>query len=312
MAPYPQLACRRNAPDGANFQYRSDLGYALGQPSDRLARIMGFGLSFWGVRGSIACPSADHVLFGGNTSCIELHVGARRIVLDAGTGLRELGNCFSRENVRQASLLLTHTHWDHINGFPFFTPAYAPGRSFRIMAGHLGAGKVRSVLAGQMAEPVFPVPLETMRAELIFDDFTAGDEFMLDPEVRIRTAPLCHPNGATGYRIEYKGKSVCYVTDTEHVIGRPDERVLRLIDGADLVIYDATYTDLEFPGKIGWGHSTWEEGIRLCQTAHVKRLAIFHHAPEHDDQVMLRIEKDARRVWDGAFVAREKTTFSVE
>lgn len=273
---------------------------------------MGFGLSFWGVRGSIACPSADHVLFGGNTSCIELQAGTERIILDAGTGLRELGIRFSREGVREASMLLTHTHWDHINGFPFFTPAYAPGRSFRIMAGHLGAGRVRDVLAGQMAEPVFPVPLETMRAELLFEDFSAGDHFLLGPEVKVKTSPLNHPNGATGYRIEYAGKSVCYVTDTEHVVGRPDERVLALIEGADLVIYDASYTDDEFPSKIGWGHSTWQEAIRLCRMAHVKKLAIFHHAPEHDDPFMSKLEQEARAVWDGAFVAREKTTLAIE
>jgi len=272
---------------------------------------MGFGLSFWGVRGSIACPSADHVLFGGNTSCIELHAGARRIILDAGTGLRELGNRFVREDVREASLLLTHTHWDHINGFPFFSPAYAPGRSFRIMAGHLGSGRVRDVLAGQMAEPMFPVPLETMRAELLFEDFSAGDHFLLGPEVKVRTARLNHPNGATGYRIEYSGKSVCYVTDTEHVIGEPDQRVLGLIDGADLVIYDASYTDEEFPSKIGWGHSTWQEAIRLCKAANVRRLAFFHHAPEHDDPFMLRIEEQARAAYADSFVAREKTTITI-
>jgi phosphoribosyl 1,2-cyclic phosphodiesterase len=272
---------------------------------------MGFGLSFWGVRGSIACPSADHVLFGGNTSCVELHAGERRIILDAGTGLRDLGNRFVREDVREASLLLTHTHWDHINGFPFFSPAYAPGRTFRIMAGHLGPGKVRNVLAGQMAEPVFPVPLETMRAELLFEDFDGGDHFTLGSEVLVQTARLNHPNGATGYRIEYAGKSVAYVTDTEHVVGRPDERVLGLIEGADLVIYDSTYTDDEFPSKIGWGHSTWQEAIRLCRTAKVKRLAIFHHAPEHDDRFMLKIEEQAHAIWDGAFVAREETTVTI-
>jgi len=272
---------------------------------------MGFGLSFWGVRGSIACPAAEYVLFGGNTSCIELHAGEHRIVLDAGTGLRELGNRFNREDVRQASLLLTHTHWDHINGFPFFKPAYAPGRSFRIMAGHLGAGKVRDVLAGQMAEPTFPVPLETMRAELLFEDFHAGDSFQLGGDVSVRTAALRHPNGATGYRVEYSGKSVCYVTDTEHVIGVPDQNVLGLIEGADLLVYDCTYTDDEFASKIGWGHSTWQEAVRLCQLAHVKRLAIFHHDPEHDDSFMMRLEDQAKSVWDGAFVAREKATLTI-
>ncbi len=268
---------------------------------------MVFGLTFWGVRGSIACPSPDYVTFGGNTSCIELKLGDRRVILDAGTGLRELGNQFLRDDVREATLLLTHTHWDHINGFPFFKPAYAPGRRFRIMAGHLGAGVVREVLAGQMADPTFPVPLETMRAELLFEDFPAGDGFSLEPGIKIRTASLNHPNGATGYRIEYGGKAVCYVTDTEHVVGKPDARVLALIDGADLVIYDSTYTDDEFPQHVGWGHSTWQEALRLCKVASVRRLALFHHDPDHDDAFMLCVEKQAAKEWEGAFVAREKT-----
>jgi phosphoribosyl 1,2-cyclic phosphodiesterase len=272
---------------------------------------MGLGLSFWGVRGSIACPAAEYVLFGGNTSCIELHAGTHHVVLDAGTGLRELGNRFFHDDVREASLLLTHTHWDHINGFPFFKPAYAPGRHFRIMAGHLGGGKVRDVLAGQMAEPTFPVPIETMRAELSFEDFTAGDTFKIGSDVSVRTCPLNHPNRATGYRIEYQGKSVCYVTDTEHVVGRPDENVLGLIEGTELLVYDCTYTDNEFTSKIGWGHSTWQEAVRLCRLANVKKLAVFHHDPEHDDTFMTRLEEEAKQSWDGAFVAREKTTLTI-
>ena len=126
---------------------------------------MGFELEFWGVRGSIACPSPKHVIYGGNTSCLEVRAGDQRIVLDAGTGLRELGNKYVREQVRTARLLLTHTHWDHINGFPFFAPGFQAGRTFVIMAGHLGGenGATRQVLAGQMARPTFPEPSRTRR-----------------------------------------------------------------------------------------------------------------------------------------------------
>jgi phosphoribosyl 1,2-cyclic phosphodiesterase len=273
---------------------------------------MGIGLNFWGVRGSIACPSPNHVRFGGNTSCIEITAGSERIVLDAGTGLRELGNQFMRDDVRRASLLLTHTHWDHINGFPFFKPAYMANRRFRIMAGHLNRRGVRDILSGQMAEPTFPVPLEAMRAELDFEDFAAGDSFDLVPGVHVRTAQLNHPNRATGYRIEHAGKAVCYVTDTEHVIGKPDQSVLGLIEGADLVVYDSTYTDQEFPEHVGWGHSTWQEAVRLCQAARVKRLAIFHHDPDHDDNFMEAIEAEAQALWSGTFVAREKMLLTID
>jgi phosphoribosyl 1,2-cyclic phosphodiesterase len=266
---------------------------------------MALEVRFWGVRGSIACPSPKHVAYGGNTSCLEVIAGDRVFVLDAGTGIRGLGSDFTARGILDAEILLTHTHWDHINGFPFFSPAYDARRSYRIMAGHLAdQGGVRAVFVGQMATPMFPVPLETMRAKLVFEDFRAGDAFELG-EVKIRTTLLNHPNGATGYRIEHGGKSFCYVTDTEHVIGRPDENVLRLIDGADLVVYDSTYTDDEFPTKIGWGHSTWQEGIRLCRRAAAKRLAIFHHDPDKEDPRMDQIAKEAADTWDGSFVARE-------
>jgi phosphoribosyl 1,2-cyclic phosphodiesterase len=262
-------------------------------------------LRFWGVRGSIACPSPKHVRYGGNTSCIEVNAGDHAIILDAGTGIRSLGHSFMERGGKAASLLLTHTHWDHINGFPFFAPAFRKGYEFRIMAGHLTGGSIREVLAGQMMQPTFPVPLEAMQSTMSFHDFGTGDDFELAKGVRVRTAPLNHPNGATAYRIEHGGKSICYVTDTEHIPGKPDQRVLGLIQGADLVVYDSTYTDDEFPSKVGWGHSTWQEAVRLCRMADVKKLAIFHHDPEHDDDIMDGIGAEARKVWDGATVAQE-------
>ena len=267
---------------------------------------MAFGLEFWGVRGSIACPSPKHVRYGGNTSCLEVQAGDHTLILDAGTGIRSLGHKFLKADIKRARLFLTHTHWDHINGFPFFTPAFQKDRTFEILAGHLtGHGGVQEVLAGQMMQPTFPVPLETMKAQLRFEDFTVGDTFKLEGGVRVRTAPLNHPNGATGYRIEHAGKALCYVTDTEHIVGQPDQNVLGLIEGADLVVYDSTYTDQEFESKIGWGHSTWQEAERLCTAANVKQLAIFHHDPDHEDDFMQGIEQEAREMWSGAIVARE-------
>jgi len=267
---------------------------------------MALKVKFWGVRGSIACPSPNHIKYGGNTSCLEVTAGDRRLVFDAGTGVRGLGKTFLQDDVSQIHLLLTHTHWDHINGFPFFVPAYDPRRSLHIMAGHLRGGEgIQNVLAAQMDNPMFPVPLSAMQAKMRFEDFDAGMDFNLYDDVHIRTAALNHPNGATGYRVEHGGHSICYITDTEHVPGKMDQNILVLIEDADLVIYDSTYTEEEFPSKIGWGHSTWNEGVKLCREAGAKSMAIFHHDPEHDDDFMDQLGKDAHKVWDGTFVAKE-------
>jgi len=209
-------------------------------------------------------------------------------------------------------MLFTHPHWDHINGFPFFVPAYIPNNSFTIMAGHLmDQGGIQDVLSTQMHNPVFPVPIETMQADMVYQDFEGGESFQLFDDVRVVTAPLNHPNGATGYRIEHAGKSAVYITDTEHVEGKSDENVLRLIDGADFVIYDSTYTEEEFPSKIGWGHSTWNEGMRLCQEAGAKQLGIFHHEPNHEDNFMDALSKEAKNAWDGNIVVHEGLTIEL-
>jgi phosphoribosyl 1,2-cyclic phosphodiesterase len=270
-------------------------------------------VTFWGVRGSIACPGAKYASFGGNTSCIEVSIDGQTVIFDSGTGIRPLGKHLLKQQVAHATVLFSHTHSDHIAGFPFFTPAYDPSFSARILAGHLnGKGGIRSALSGQMNDPIFPVPLETMRGALTFEDFHAGDTFQLFPGVKVRTARLNHPNGATGYRLEHDGVSLCYVTDTEHIPGKPDENILSLIEDADLVIYDSTYTDDEFPSKVGWGHSTWQEGVRLAKAASVKQLAVFHHDPDHDDAFMNKLAAEVTKSTKNAFVAREGQTMDLE
>ncbi|MQX35206.1 MBL fold metallo-hydrolase [Roseospira navarrensis] len=267
---------------------------------------MGCWVKFWGVRGSVPCPSPDHVVYGGNTSCVEVVLDGRHIILDAGTGLRLLGKSWLARGITQGTLLMTHTHWDHIIGFPFFAPAYRADFSLDIMAGHVSHnGGIRRLFSTSMADPMFPVPLDSMNSRMTFRDFQPWDTFVLEDAVHVATAPLNHPNGATGYRLEYAGLAICYITDTEHVPNQPDRNVLHLIEGADLVIYDSTYTDEEFGAKIGWGHSTWQEGIRLCRMAGAKRLAVFHHEPEHDDAFMGRLEDEVRQRWTHALVARD-------
>jgi phosphoribosyl 1,2-cyclic phosphodiesterase len=245
------------------------------------------------------------VRYGGNTSCLEIRCGGRLLIFDAGTGLRELGAALAGEPV-DADLYLTHTHFDHICGLPFFAPIYAPGNRVRLAAGHLLPDKnLHDVLIEMMMAPLFPIPPSAFQADVSFDDFAVGDVLSPGDGIVIRTARLNHPNDATGYRIEYGGRSICYVTDTEHEDGKRDGTIVDLIRGADLVIYDATYTDDEYPSFKGFGHSTWQEGVRLVEAAGAKTLVIFHHEPGHDDDRMDAIAAQAEQRRPGTVVARE-------
>jgi len=265
-----------------------------------------FFVRFWGVRGSIACPGSRYARYGGNTSCLEVRCGDRRLILDAGTGLREFGLELAQAGPLDVDLFLTHTHLDHIAGVPFFEPFFDARNRFRIWAGHLRPKlALDEVLHDYMAAPLFPVPPAVFDATVSLRDFEAGETLKPADGVTLRTAPLRHPNGATGYRVEFDGRAACYVTDTEHDPARLDERILGLIAGADVVIYDCTYTDEEFPAYEGWGHSTWQEGVRLCDEAGVGKLVIFHHDPGHDDEAMDRIGAEAERARPGTQVARE-------
>lgn len=270
-----------------------------------------FSVRFWGVRGSIACPGPDTLRYGGNTSCLEVRCGDGLLIFDAGTGLRPLGPALDKSGTVDADLFFTHTHLDHVNGLPFFSSAFVPGNRFRFSAGHLKPNhNLREVLGLMMTPPLFPVPIDVFRADITYHDFSAGDVLHPKPGVVLRTQPLNHPNNATGYRVEFRGKSICYVTDTEHVIGRPDAKVLDLIDRADIVIYDSTYTDEEYPRYVRWGHSTWQECLRLCEAAKAKTAVIFHHDPSHDDAFMDRIAAEAAQMRPGTVVAREGLTLT--
>ncbi len=265
-----------------------------------------FLVRFWGVRGSVACAGPETVRYGGNTSCLEIRCGGQLLIFDAGTGIRYLGNTLANEGAIEANLFLTHTHFDHICGLPFFRPIFDPGGKFHIWAGHLLPDlPVHKVLDEMMMAPLFPVPLEVLKAKLDFTDFRAGETLEPVPGVTVRTAPMNHPNGATGYRIDYRSKSICYVTDTEHVVGQPDQNILGLIEGSAITVYDCMYTDEEFAGHLGWGHSSWEEGLRLCQSAGVKQFVIFHHDPDHDDAFLDAIAEQAARARPGTVVAHE-------
>ena len=255
-----------------------------------------FKIKFWGTRGSIPCPGPSTVKYGGNTTSFELNCGERRIIVDAGTGIRLLGKkiMLEEDNLLNADLFFTHTHMDHIQGLPFFAPLYNPNSDVRLHAGHLDGitydlqGIIGTML---MKDPVFPVPSSLIEKACSFKDFECGKVFKLSGGVVIRTAPLNHPNGACGYRIEFAGKVLAICTDTEHFENHLDENVLFLADGADLLIYDAAYTDEEYPNFKGWGHSTWQEAVKISRAASVKQTLLFHHDPSHDDMKMDEIAK---------------------
>jgi phosphoribosyl 1,2-cyclic phosphodiesterase len=266
-----------------------------------------FWLRFWGVRGTVPCPGPDTLRYGGNTACVEVMCGAERLILDAGTGLRALGASLNGQHGLTGHIFLTHTHIDHITGFPFFRPAYSAKNRFELWAGHLGGatGALQEVLADLMKAPIFPVPLNIMHACIAFHDFAAGAVIEPVPGIALRTTALNHPNGATGYRVDYAGRSFCYVTDTEHREGELDQNILKLIDGTQAMIYDATYTEAEYPTYRGWGHSTWKEGVRLCEAAGVPQLIAFHHDPDHSDADLDRIAEALDRALPGSQVAQE-------
>ena len=268
-----------------------------------------FTIHFWGVRGSIATPGPETVRYGGNTPCIEMRVGGERLIFDGGTGIRVLGQYLLSQMPVEAYIFFTHTHWDHIQGFPFFIPAFVKGNCFHIHAAPAPNGAtIQQRLHDQMLHPNFPVPLQIMGADLKFYDVEVGQKRQIG-EVTLDSAPLNHPGEATGYRVSWKGYSAAYITDTEHYQDRLDENVLRLAHNADVLIYDATYTDEEYhspaSSKVGWGHSTWQEAVKVAIAAKVKKLVIFHHEPLHNDDFLDRVGEQAVQEFPDTIMARE-------
>jgi phosphoribosyl 1,2-cyclic phosphodiesterase len=268
-------------------------------------------IEFWGVRGSIASPGPETAAVGGNTSCVALRCGGSDIILDAGTGLRGLGDSRLAElrgAPLSATVLLSHFHWDHIQGLPFFVPAYLPSTKLTIMGTTNGVMSLEETLVHQMQAPVFPVRLDELRAELTLREVRAGEPFAVG-EATVRAAKLNHPGGVHAYRIEHGGRSVVYATDTEHYECL-DPAIVALAQGADVLIYDAQYTPEEYrgqtgPSKVGWGHSTFAVGAEIARQAGVSELVLFHHDPRRTDAGVAQIEERARALFPRTVAARE-------
>ncbi len=267
---------------------------------------------FWGTRGSIASPGPGTVQFGGNTSCVELTTPSGNVlVLDCGTGARSLGNRLLQRasGPVSATILLTHTHWDHIQGFPFFAPLFQAGNHFQVYGPEGAHLSLRDVLAGQMEHHYFPVELDQLAARITYQDLREGVH-EIDGLV-VRAQKMNHPSPTLGYRIEAEGRAICYLCDHEPYFegiwrdGAParmmesifdpgDYRHAEFMQGVDVVIHEAQYTPQEYPSKRHWGHSTYEYVVQMAALAEVGRLYLTHHDPSHDDECIAQVERAAR------------------
>ncbi|MFO1089757.1 MAG: MBL fold metallo-hydrolase [Hyphomicrobiales bacterium] len=272
----------------------------------------GFFIKFWGTRGSVPAPGPATRVHGGDTSCIEVRIGNRIIVLDAGTGIRRLAHQLVAQPVESIDLLFTHCHYDHIIGLPFFLPIFAHTPPVTLWSGHLhGRMSTREIVAEFMRPPFFPVGPDVFDAQTVYRDFRPGDTLTPFEGATIETGALNHTDGAVGYRVMSGGRALAYITD--HEVGKKsaDQTVLRLVRDADLAIFDTTYTPAEYPSFAGWGHSDWGAAVEICRKAGVKRLALFHHRPRRTDEQLAQIEAEAKAAFPTAFVAFDDLEFTL-
>jgi phosphoribosyl 1,2-cyclic phosphodiesterase len=267
---------------------------------------MAYTVTFWGTRGSIPTPGAHTARYGGNTPCVAVETsGGQLLILDAGTGIRALGNRLveQQDGAVNAEILLSHAHWDHIQGLPHFRPFYSPGNAIRIWGSRQGSTSLEAILRRQMDLAVFPIPLDALSAKLTVQHVEPG-EFTVGA-FRVGAMKLRHPGTTLGYRLTPVGggAALAYVTDNELGDG-PDYGTpaswrgdfVRFLDGVDVLIHDAMYTPEELETHRGWGHSTFEQAVAVAAEAGARRLVLFHHEPEHGDAQVDRLVDEARKL----------------
>ncbi|MSO74437.1 MAG: MBL fold metallo-hydrolase [Alphaproteobacteria bacterium] len=260
---------------------------------------------FWGVRGSFPTPNAATRRYGGNTPCVEVSCGRHLIIFDTGTGICQLGVSLLKEGALDADIMFSETRFNYMCGLPFFAHGYDTKNDIRAWAGHAGTiGSVQRDLTAMMTSPLFPIPLSFIGGLKSCHDFVAGERLEPKPGVTVRTAPLDHPFGATGYRVEHDGRSLCYISGTRHEPGKPNAAILALMADADAVIYDSFYADADYVAD-GASHSTWQESVRLCKTVGARRLIAFEHNPSHDDAYLYGVQAAIGDALPGSLVAAE-------
>lgn len=251
-------------------------------------------MTFWGVRGTLPVPGPRAYKYGGNTSCVTLEFAKGQFfIFDAGSGIKELSNelVATRSGKINAKIFISHPHWDHINALPFFAPMYIPGNEFEILGAAHPSSSMRELISAQMDDIYFPITMKEFGSRVYFNDLNQG-EFEIDG-ISVKTMLLSHPGNCLGYRIDYKGRSICYVTDNEMFLpGSPQydpnygKNLASFVEGADALITDCTYTDAEYASKIGWGHSCISQVADLAHRANVRTLYLFHHDPDQDDNAI--------------------------
>jgi phosphoribosyl 1,2-cyclic phosphodiesterase len=267
---------------------------------------------FWGVRGSTPTPQSENLRYGGNTSCVEVRVNGHIYVFDCGTGFRNLGKQLSQEHAGDgrnghpinAHIFLSHFHWDHIQGIPFFSPLYNDRESSFVFHSSSRTRGLQQALEEQMADPYFPVNMSDMAAHRQFCTIDEGRTKL--EGCTVQSMWLNHPQGCLGFRMETQGKVIVYATDNEPGDPEFDKSVRKLAEGADLLIYDAQYLPEEYAArKQGWGHSHWREAINVVMESGAKELILFHHDPDHSDACIDSVVKQAREHYPKVRAASE-------
>jgi ribonuclease BN (tRNA processing enzyme) len=265
-------------------------------------------VDFWGVRGSTQQCGPQYVNIGGHTSCVSVLVNKNLYIFDAGSGLLNCGQwLLSQTRPEKIYIFLSHAHLDHITGLPFFAPLWSKDSELHIFAASLVPyGGLRNTLSRVFSPPYFPVPWSQIPSKIHLIDLDILQSLHLSDSIIVEAIELNHPGGASGYRMRNKNLSIAYISDSAP-LAKP-ERLIKFVKDADLLIYDATFTDKEMKEKPEWGHSTWREGTILATQAKVKKLALFHHNPLHTDTMMQKIEGEAQAKFSDTFVAKQGMT----